>query len=108
MTKVNKDNVYLYSRYRGRFDVYQGCVRPSNYGRGRYAQFIYIRNGKESSLQCDPDPGVVHHSVVWLTERNDQLARDVFVKHEEDAIQALRDKIEHHEWNIKQIMEFAK
>ena len=105
---MNKDNVYLYSRYRGRFDVYEGCVRPSNYGRGRYYQFIFKRNGKDSTLQCSGEAGVVHHSVLWLPERDDTKAREIFIKHEEDAIQALREKIEHHEWNIKLIKDGAK
>jgi hypothetical protein len=108
MTKVKRDGVYLYSRYRGRFDVYQGDVRPSSYNHGKgNAQFTYIRNGKEARLQCDPAPGVVHHSVLWLPERDDNFAREIFIKHEEDAIQELRDKIEHHKWNIKQIKESA-
>lgn len=103
---MNRYNVYLYSRYRGRFDVYQGDVKPYSYNRGKgNGQFTYIRNGKEARLQCSNDPGVVHHSVLWLPERDDNFAREIFIKHEEDAIQTLRDKIEHHEWNIKQIME---
>lgn len=102
---VKRDGVYLYSRYRGRFDVYQGDIRPSNYGQGRYSQFICVRNGKESHLQCSPSPGEVHHSVLWLPERDDNFAREIFIKHEEYVIQALREKIEHHEWNIKQIRE---
>lgn len=103
-----KDKVYLYSRYRGRFDVYEGDLRSSNYGRGRYYQFIFKRNGKESCLQCSGESGVVHHSVLWLPERNDQLARDLFIEHERTIIKELQDKIEHHEWNIKQIMDLAK
>lgn len=106
MTKVNRYDVYLYSRYRGRFDVYKGDVRPSTYNHGKgNAKFTYTRNGKEAQLQCSFDPGVVHHSVLWLPERDDDFAREIFIKHEEDAIRALRDKIEQHEWNIKQIRE---
>ena len=104
---MTKDNVYLYSRYRGRFDVYQGSVRPSNYGRGRNAQFLCTRNGKQSCLQCDPNLGVVHHSVLWLPERDDEKARELFIEHERFVIKELQDKIEHHEWNIKQIKESA-
>lgn len=106
---MSRCNVYLYSRYRGRFDVYQGDVRPSSYSRSKSnAKFTYIRNGKESHLQCSIEPGVVHHSVLWLPERDDTKAREIFIKHEEDAIQALREKIEHHEWNIKLIKDGAK
>lgn len=105
MTKVKRDGVYLYSRYRGRFDVYQGDLKPSNYGKGNYYRFVFIRNGKEARLQCSFNPGEVHHSVLWLPERDDDFAREIFIKHEEDAIRALHDKIEQHEWNIKQIRE---
>lgn len=105
MTKVKRDNVYLYSRYRGRFDVFQGDVRPSNYTRDRYSQFVFMRNGKESHLQCSNNPGVIHHSVLWLPIRDDKLARKLFIEHEEDAIQALKDNIEQRKLNIKQIKE---
>lgn len=104
--KVKRDGVYLYSRYRGRFDVYQGDIKPCGYSRSKCnGRFTYIRNSKESHLQCSLEPGMVHHSVLWLPERDDDFAREIFVRHEEDAIQTLREKIEHHEWNIKQIME---
>lgn len=99
-----KNKVYLYSRYRGRFDVYEGELRPSNYGRGRYYQFLYKRNGKDATLQCSGEAGEVHHSVLWLPERDDIKARDLFIEHERLAILVLKDKIEHHEWNIMQIM----
>lgn len=104
-----KDKVYLYSRYRGRFDVYEGEIRPYGYGRGN-AAFEYKRGTKDSRLVCSPNPGEVYHAVLWLPERDDAKARDLFIEHEQLAIKELQDKIEHHEWNIKQLMEheFAK
>lgn len=107
MVTVKRDNVYLYSRYRGRFDVYQGDVRPCNFHRGN-GRFTHMRHRREVHLQCSIDPGVIHNSVLWLPERDDKRAREIFIEHEENAIQELRDKIEYHEWNIKMLKEDAE
>ena len=102
---ANRENVYLYSRYAGRFEVYQGSVVPYFNRRGR---FVFKRNGKDTYLQCDLNPNVVHGSVVWMFERDDQKAVDLFIEHERMAIKELQEKIERREWNIKLLQEFAK
>lgn len=102
---VNRDNVYLYSKRSGRIEVRHGSIRPNN----RYkARFIYERCGKDTYLQCPLEPCVVHAGVVWLEERNDAKARDLFIDHELEAICELEEKIERHKWNIKLLrQEFA-
>ena len=107
MTTINKNDVYLYSRYSGRIEVYQGYIRPFNrYG----ARFTFKRGGKDTYLQCPFEPGVVNHAVVWLPERDDQKAKELFIQHERDAIVELQEKIKRREWNIKLLEEdvFAK
>ena len=98
MAAISRDNVYLYSKRSGRVEVRKGCVRPNT----RYkARFIYDRCGKDTYLQCPLEPGVVHAGVVWLTEKDDKKALDLFIEHEQLAIRELEEKIERHEWNIK-------
>lgn len=99
---MSRDNVYLYSRYSGRIEMYLGSVRPFTRYNG---QFTFKRGGKNAYLQCSLDPGVVHHGVVWLQERDDDKARELFIEHEELAIQELKEKIERREWNIKLLKE---
>lgn len=102
MPVINRDNVYLYSRYSGRTEVYQGYIRPFNrYG----ARFTYEKHGKDAYLQCPFESGVVRHGVVWLPERDDQKAKELFIEHEIQAICDLEEKIERRKWNIKRLKE---
>lgn len=104
MASVKRDNVWLYSKRSGKIEVRQGDVRPNN----RYkARFIFERVGKDAYLQCPIEPGVVHAGVVWLEERDDVKARDLFIDHELEAICELEEKIERRKWNIKLLKEFA-
>ena len=107
MTTINRNNVYLYSRYTGKTEVHQGYLRPFNrYG----ARFTYERYGKDAYLQCPFESGVVRHGVVWLPERDDQKAKELFIQREKDAIAELQEKIKRREQNIKMLEEeaFAK
>lgn len=104
MASVKRDNVWLYSKRSGKIEVRQGDVRPNN----RYkARFIFERAGKDAYLQCPIEPGVVHAGVVWLEERDDVKARDLFIDHELETICELEEKIERRKWNIKLLKEFA-
>lgn len=105
MAPIKRDNVYLYSRRSGRIEVRQGCVRPTSAYSVTRAKFTYDRCGKEVYLQCTLEPGVVYSGVVWLPERDDKKAMDLFIEHEQMAIQELQEKIERHEWNIKRLSE---
>lgn len=102
MTAIKRDGVYLYSRHNGQTKVYQGNLSPFN---RRGYRFTYERNGKDMYLQCPFEPGVVHHSVVWLYERDDKKAKELFLEHEQNAIRDLQEKIKRREWNIKLLME---
>lgn len=107
MTTINKNDVYLYSRYSGRIEVHQGYLSPFNrYG----ARFTFNRNGKDAYLQCPFEAGVVSHNVLWLPERDDKRAKELFIEHERNAILDLQEKIKRREWNIKLLEEdpFAK
>ena len=96
---------YLYSRYKGRFEVHYGTITPLNYGRRRdYARFEYTNGQKEKRLQCWYKPGVVYYGTVWLTERDDELARKLFLDYEKNCILELEERIDRHHGCIETLL----
>lgn len=96
---------YLYSRYKGRFEVHYGTITPLNYGRRRdYARFEYKNGQKEKRLQCWYKPGVVYYGTVWLSERNDELARKLFLDYEKNCILELEERIDRHHGCIETLL----
>lgn len=45
---------------------------------------------------CSKEPRVVYNAVVWLPERDDDLARNILIKYEENVIALLQEKIDNH------------
>lgn len=93
---------YLYSRWRGKFEVFEGYIEVSRYA-SNHSRFVYRRGRKEKTMQCSPNPGEVYNSVVWLTERDDELAKKMFIEYEEFILEELREKIEKHEQAIEKL-----
>ena len=88
---------YLYSRYKDRLNVYYGTITPLNYGGRRdYARFEYVNGQKEKRLQCWYKPGVIYYGTVWLYERDDELARKLFLEYEKNCIKELEERITRH------------
>lgn len=103
MTKQVGTNAYLYSRWRGRFEVQEGYVRPAAYSIGH--AIFEIDGTKSKHRQCSTEPGVVCNGAVWLTERDDALARKIFTEYEWKRIAELQEEIQHHLWNIECLKE---
>jgi hypothetical protein len=99
MAKQVFTKAYLYSRWRGRFEVNEGYVRPAAYSVG-HAVFE-IDGPKSKRRQCSTEPGVVCNGAVWLTERDDDQARKIFTEYEWKCIAELQERIRHHLWNIE-------
>lgn len=92
---------YLYRRVRDRFEVVYGTVIPLKYGRRKeYATFQYQSGLQEKHLTCWGKPGFMYYNVVWLQERDDELARKLFMKYEKNCIKELEEKIARHQWCI--------
>lgn len=98
---------YLYSRWRGRFEVLYGTIIPLNYnGRHKgYAHFEYQSGRKEKHLQCWGEPGFIYYGVVWLPERDDEQARRLFLEYEKNCIKELEEKISRHQWCIETLID---
>lgn len=99
----NEPKIYLYTRWQGKFKVLEGHVEYSRYYRG-HARFIYQNGRKEKYVQCGLEAGIVSNRVVWLTERNDELARKIFIEYERDRISELEYKIVCHRQNIEDLV----
>lgn len=95
-----ESKVYLYSRWQGKFEVLEGHVEFSSYWRG-HGRFIYYRHQKEKYVLCGFKEGVISNRVVWLTKRDDDLARKLFIEYEEGRISELEDEIKRRKQNIQ-------
>ncbi len=95
---------YLYSKWQGRFEVQEGYVMASNYSHW-IGRFVIKQGHKEKNLQCPLEPGEVYNAVLWLSERDDEKARQLFIEREESIIADLKRKIERHERSIQILKE---
>lgn len=93
----NKMKGYLYSMKTGEMTVREGWVESNPWwpgrNRGNFSGRFYIEGEKDKYVQCTISPGVVYHDVVWLPERCDKYAEDLFVNHEYECIAKLEDEI---------------
>lgn len=94
---------YLYSRYRGKFEVHYGNIFPMNYDRRRneYVKFSYSNGRFDKHTTCWAKPGVMHYGALWLPERDDELARKLFLEYEKDCVKELEERIARHRSTIE-------
>lgn len=84
------EKVYLYSLWSGMLKVYEGDIYSSPWA----GQGSFLSDGKRKG--CSLEPKKVHNAMVWIPERDDQLARVILIQYEEMEIKKLQDKIENH------------
>ena len=97
MNKETKVDGFLYFIQNGEITVYKGYITKSLYG--GLSQFC--TTGKKKS--CNPEPGMVYNSTLWLTKRNDNLARKLFIKYEDACIKELQKVINNRKSVIKSL-----
>jgi len=96
--KVIQEKAYLYSLWSGQLKIYEGVVYKSVYTRNNnVAKFVT----KVKRFTCSAESGVVHNSVVWFVEQDDEYAKAILVGYEEAAISALQERIDNHLQKIK-------
>lgn len=106
INQIIKENCYLYSTWSGKLKVEPGRVMISNDKNDFYGKFIKFK--KTTALTCHKEPGKVYNSIVWLPERNDDLAKLILINYHESAIEELKEKIENHLAKIVEIREGLK
>lgn len=93
----NRTKGYLYSMKKEELTVREGYVVPNpwwpGHNRGEFSGRFYIDEEKDKYIQCTIKPEVVYHDVVWLQERDDKYAEDLFVEREYEYIHELEEKI---------------
>lgn len=96
----NKITGWIYSLWSGVFRTYEGYIQASipHSDQGRFIT-------ANRSFQCSIHHGVVFNAVVWLSERDDDLARELLVTNELHNIDKLREKIENHQSKINILKE---
>ena len=98
--KTELENGFLYSLWNGRFMVYEGCVTPSVFD-DNLGNF----KTRTKTINCNIKPKVVYNAVVWLSTRNDELAKQILIEYEEVQIIKLQFKIDNHLTKIKVLKE---
>lgn len=62
---------------------------------------FYYKGVEESGAICKLEPGKVHNDLVWLEDRDDNLAIELFIEREENRIKELKEKIHKYEQKIE-------
>lgn len=94
-----KYDAYLYMNYRGSIRVYNGV--SDDRVLSKYSIF-YPTNGKKHYVCC-AHRAVVYNRMVWLTIRDDELARDLLMAAEELMREAGRKKVQQHTLTLKKL-----
>lgn len=101
------ENVYCYSMKTGSLTVKKGCIvigemeKPHYDGRGHFYEDGKDIDGNHTYF-VDKKPMVVEFDILWMTERNDHLARKLLIEWEYERFKEVRDKFEQ---KVKRILE---
>lgn len=99
-TKLCKKAVFLYSAKkaaRGRFDVTEGEVEILKIGinENRYGTFAGVNDdGKPYRIEVSGYEGVMNQGRLWLEERDDKRAIEIFIADAERSIERYKRSIE--------------
>lgn len=94
------DILYRYVLRNGEIHVQEGEVIKY---KDRY-MCIHFSNG--GNVLIPKQFGVIQHGVtIWLTERNDELVRKIYIEHKEDKISNLLKNIDKEKEEIEKLKE---
>lgn len=97
---VLQEKVYFYSINRGYLEIDEGRLLDGGYrshvvrrnkvgwgvgkNRNKRKEGIFESvnlSRSKSRRRCDQEPGVVRYNCIWLSERDDKLARQIFIEY---------------------------
>ena len=91
--KSSTGKAYLYLLSNGQLKTHEGLVQTCIYtNHNNVATFV----AKRLRFTCSAELGVVHNSVVWFAEQNDEYAKTILIEYEEAAILVLQARIDNH------------
>lgn len=84
-------SLYLYTARNGKFNVWEGAITEN---RRRYWTRLVVKFKKRSGVEFIPREDEIGRVVtagpkVWLTERDDALARKLLLEYEEEKLEEL-------------------
>lgn len=93
---------YLYSMQTGVLTVRQGSVY-CRHDISRHANLcdFYTDVDTCKKLLIEPEAGVIHNKAMWLPERDDAKAIDIFTEYENAQIAKLQNEINMHKHRIE-------
>ena len=93
---------YLYSMQTGTISVRQGEVyHRHDISRFNHLHLFVYDPDYYGHVQCSTESGAIHNKALWLPERDDKKAIDIFVKNEQLKIEELEKEIKRREQAIK-------
>lgn len=99
MKEIIAEEAWLYHTWGGTFKIYFGTVYASVYENDTLFASFKTTFGKR--IGCSVKEKIVHNNVVWLSEKNDELAAEILIEDVKNKILIHRDKIENLEAKIK-------
>ena len=92
MYNENGTKGYLYSIKTGELIVREGYIKP--WGHNGYSGMCYFdKDDKRNHCRCDIKPETVLHDILWLTERDDNYAIELFLRKEYDRFHGLLEEV---------------
>lgn len=106
MSKNVGEKIYWYTMKNAQFFVHEGEVALRPYSR---AKCVHFNDGASHGLYPkETDIGVVLRGTsLWLENRDDELAKRIFIEHNEKCIAELEEQIRRKHENIKILKEEA-
>lgn len=86
-------NVFVYSSRSGRMTIKEATIHQATHGRQRDLMFAIENSTGIQKIVC-MKPGMLYNGMIWFEQRNDNLARDIFIKAEQQKIKSAQRKIE--------------
>ena len=103
MSKKVGEKIYMYTMMNGKFNVREGTIEEDECHR---KFIVYPDFGRDSYYFRATRRGfgiIINGITLYLEDRNDELAKRLFIEHEENDIAELEEKIGRKLENIKML-----
>ena len=119
---VIKEKAYLYSLWKSeklmRFEgKIEECINDKGYsyrlGRNEYSNPYGLFKEKEkpvrsrshNSYECSLEEGVVWNNMLWLSQRDDKKAAEIFIKYQQELLEELMKRVKAYQRKIDMLKE---
>lgn len=100
-TEIDHQSVYVYRFSKGKLRCFNGCIKSYPW---RIDCIFHDRNSKRQYIVSN-QPCEVYNGNVWMFDRDDEMAREIFVRDCTEKIEKLNQSME---YNFKQILTLLK